>query len=562
VGTDVQIDIAAPDLGQVGQLATGLIPLPELPAEPFSVKTRLRIDKAGYEIEDLRATLANAVAAVDGRIGRTPGFFGTDLTIDSDGPNASLFTAVTGVTIPVAPFKLRGRFQRTDRGFHFDQFSVQLGDYRAYANGSLGEAPRWVGTDLELRASGPGLALFRELTGVHALPDEEFRIAGRFKGTPELFTADGLDFVVGDSDLRGSIDVDIRGKPAVTARMSSNKLNLAPYLPHLKGGSDGDAEQAAASETPKDGLVFSNEPLDFSPLRRADAEVDVTIGTLQLPAKVFRDVTIGARLADGRLEVHRFEMVGQREGRGSGTLVLEPVGNDYRVDMVLDLEALRLDLPDEDTVDPASEPPIDLDVRLEMLGSSPHAFAGSANGLVQVVIGRGVMDNEALDLVSADILLTLLSAFNPFAKEDAVTELQCGVALLSIEDGLASLEPMALQSDKMTMLGKGKIDLGTEKIDLQWVTKPRKGIGLSASMITNPYIKLGGTLSNPSVQLKGAEAVASTGVAVATLGLSLVAKGMLDRITAEKKVCKQALEEIGRKPDSPTRKANKKGKKN
>ena len=560
VGTDLHIDIAAPDLGKAGDLMTGFADLPELPAEPFSLSGRVSIDEAGFVLENIETTLANAATSIDGRIGRTPDFFGTDLTINSDGPNASLFTAVTGVTIPVAPFRVRGRFQRTDGGFHFDRFSVQLGDYRAYANGSLGEPPRWVGTDLELRASGPGLGLFRELMGVNALPDEEFRIAGHFKGTPELFTTEGLEIVIGGSDLTGSLAVDIRGKPAVTARMSSNNLNLTPYLPHLKGGSDGDAEQTAASETPKDGLVFSNEPLDFSPLRSADAEVDVTIGTLQLPAMVFRDVTIGARLADGRLEVHRLAMVGQREGRGSGTLVLEPVGNDYRVDMVLDLEALRLDLPDKDTVDTASEPPIDLNVRLEMLGSSPHAFAGSANGSVQVVIGKGVMDNDALDLVSADILLTLLNAFNPFAKEDAVTELQCGVAQVVFEDGFATLEPMALQSDKMTMLGKGKIDLSTEKLDLQWVTKPRKGIGLSASMITNPYIKLGGTLSNPSVQLKGVEAVASTGVAVATLGISLVAKGMLDRITAEKKVCEQALDEIGRRQDGRTKKTKKKGK--
>jgi hypothetical protein len=76
------------------------------------------------------------------------------------------------------------------------------------------------------------------------------------------------------------------------------------------------------------------------------------------------------------------------------------------------------------------------------------------------------------------------------------------------------------------------------------VTKPRKGIGISASMITNPYIKLGGTLADPSIELKPIEAVTSTGVAVATLGLSLVAKGMFDRITAERKVCTKVLEQI------------------
>jgi AsmA protein len=105
---------------------------------------------------------------------------------------------------------------------------------------------------------------------------------------------------------------------------------------------------------------------------------------------------------------------------------------------------------------------------------------------------------------------------------------------------------MALQSNKMTMLGHGRIDLGTEKLNLEWITKPRKGIGISASMITNPYIKLGGTLGKPAIELKPMQAVASTGAAVATLGISYVAKGMLDRVTAEKKVCKQALEEIAK----------------
>jgi len=98
----------------------------------------------------------------------------------------------------------------------------------------------------------------------------------------------------------------------------------------------------------------------------------------------------------------------------------------------------------------------------------------------------------------------------------------------------------------MTMLGSGRIDLETEKLNLDWVTKPRKGIGISASMITNPYIKLGGTLGHPTIELKPMQAIASTGAAIATLGISWVAKGMLDRATAEKKVCKKALEEIAK----------------
>jgi hypothetical protein len=110
---------------------------------------------------------------------------------------------------------------------------------------------------------------------------------------------------------------------------------------------------------------------------------------------------------------------------------------------------------------------------------------------------------------------------------------------------VARIEPMVARTDVMTLVGSGRIDFATEKIDFQWTAKPRKGVGLSASTITNPYIKLGGTLANPVVEVKPLEAVTSTGVAVATGGLSILGKGLLDRITAERKVCKQALRKAG-----------------
>jgi len=140
--------------------------------------------------------------------------------------------------------------------------------------------------------------------------------------------------------------------------------------------------------------------------------------------------------------------------------------------------------------------------------------------------------------------VTLLSALNPFAKDDAYTKLSCAVLAATFEDGLMTLKPAAIQTDKVTVLGDGTLNFKTEDLRLDWITKPRKGIGISASMFTNPYIRLGGTLSEPAIEMKPAEALATTGVAVVTMGISLVAKGMLDRITAEKKVCEQALKDL------------------
>ncbi len=72
--------------------------------------------------------------------------------------------------------------------------------------------------------------------------------------------------------------------------------------------------------------------------------------------------------------------------------------------------------------------------------------------------------------------------------------------------------------------------------------KPRKGIGLSASAVTNPYLKLGGTLSKPSISVKPLGAAAATAAAWTTGGLSFLAKGFWDRATSGNKICRQARE--------------------
>ncbi len=513
----------------------------------MTLTTHLRIDEAGYEIDGFRATLDQAVATVDGRVGAAVGFRGHQPHRQADGPNASLFSALTGVTVPVAPFKLSGRIERTDDVIFFDHVAIRLGGHSVDLHGSLGERPHLIGTDLDLHASGPGTGLIVDLTGFDKLPDKPFSVGGSFYGTPEKFTASNLEITLGESDLKGSLEVDIRGKPQVTARVSSNHLEIGKRpspAPDDKG--ERQPPQPANLQRGRRVGVLQRSRSISAGLQRADADVDITIGTLQMPVERFHDVELQARLIDGKLDVHRIAMIGSDGGYGSGNMVLEPVGDGYRANLNLDLNGVRFNLPGEDSSDAAIGPPIDFEVHMQTQGKSPHGFAGSSNGSIQIIAGRGVMDNRVLDLISADILLTLFNAFNPFAKENVATELECAVMLLTFDQGVATLEPMALQSNKMTMLGHGRVDLGTEKLNLNWITKPRKGIGISASMITNPYIKLGGTLSHPVVELKPMQAVASTGAAVATLGITWVAKGMLDRATAEKKVCTKALEEIAK----------------
>jgi hypothetical protein len=121
------------------------------------------------------------------------------------------------------------------------------------------------------------------------------------------------------------------------------------------------------------------------------------------------------------------------------------------------------------------------------------------------------------------------------------------VFLVDLEDGLATLEPLAVRTSKMTVVGHGEIAFATEKLDLSWAAKPRKGVGLSASAVTNPFVKLGGTLADPALDVKPIQSVTATGAAVATAGFSILARGLWDRATAERKVCAHALKEAERR---------------
>jgi hypothetical protein len=203
-------------------------------------------------------------------------------------------------------------------------------------------------------------------------------------------------------------------------------------------------------------------------------------------------------------------------------------------------------------------PPFDARIELTARGSTPHRLAAAANGTVMIRGAEGRMGNSALRFLGADILWTILETLNPFVREEPYTTLECLIVGMNVIDGKAYLDGVAARTEKMTIIGSGDVDLRNERIDLSWTAKTRKGIGISAGTFTNPYIKLGGTLARPRLGIEPVSAVTSTGVAVATAGLSFLAKGLWDRVTAELKVCDNALEDFSKRGEKRRESAAKK----
>jgi len=538
----IKASLTGGSFGDLGRLIgpSMALRLPEFPDEAYSASVGVSIDETGYHAPSFEFALGSAQVAASGTIGHWPDFNGSDIEISIDGPDASLINSVIDFDAPVAPFKLNGRISKDEVGLDFHRFDARLANYRVSLDGQLGRLPKLIGTSLTIDAEGPDLEPLRSLTDIDSLPSRAWRIAGRFEGNPQQFKTDGLVVRLGSSDVSGDLRIDLQKRPRATARLRSSRVDVSDMLPVRKETTDDTNEPP---DDAGDGLQISNEPWDLSLLDRADIDLDWTIGEARYFRNVDRQVELSLVLDHGRLEVDRFRGVGDIDGEIDGRASVIPVGDGHRFDTEFHVTGGMINLAGEGA-DPSQYTSTDLHINMSGTGRSLHQVMSTANGRAVLTVDSGVMEKGLIDLISADILVTVLEALNPFAKQDSQTNLNCAVIAATFSDGVMTMDPAAVQTDKVTVLGDGTIDFGTEDIRFDWITKPRKGVGLSASMFTNPYIRLGGTLTDPAIEMKPAEALATTSVAVATMGISLVAKGLLDRITAEKKVCEKAMKKV------------------
>ena len=116
------------------------------------------------------------------------------------------------------------------------------------------------------------------------------------------------------------------------------------------------------------------------------------------------------------------------------------------------------------------------------------------------------------------------------------------VILAAVEDGQLAGDPVLIvQSDKMKIVADAIVDLKTERLDADFNTVPQQGLGISLSNLINPYVKVSGTLANPALGFDPETALVEGSLAVATVGLSVLARNLTDRFLSAKDPCGKAI---------------------
>jgi uncharacterized protein involved in outer membrane biogenesis len=394
--------------------------------------------------------------------------------------------------------------------------------------------------DGTMRASGePGAAIRFGLAAeslaklAEALPAIPLQMSGNYAGSRARLVVKDLKGRVGESEFSARASMARRGTRRVEAEVSSPVFDLTPFLTVETKTKAKPAPKPAAKK-----FILGDEPLPLGPLKALDVKLHVAVGELKLGAGALKEVDGTLTAGGGKLALEA-RARGGVEGSLNGSVTLaQQGGGAAALELKLVASDLRAGFGVGEAIAPGETPPTGVEASVQAKGASARQMAASANGRVLVTLGPGKVKSGLVGLVGGDLMGELAGKLNPFAAKDPYTKLDCVVSRVDLVGGQATVSPVLMQSEKVTVVAQGKVDLHTEALALEFNTRPRKGIGISPGMFTNPFIEVAGTLASPRI----AVSATGTAAAAATGGMTVLAQGLWDRLRGEQDLCKPTLD--------------------
>ncbi len=340
-----------------------------------------------------------------------------------------------------------------------------------------------------------------------------------------------------DSELEGEINLELKETPKIRLQAQSEMIDVSPYF-SAEHDQFSDESTEPVTKAGDRAYVFQDTPIPTDSLQVLDFDIDIAIDRFVVRNNEFKDVKLKAIASDGTLDVVN-SFNGKKNGHYENKLTLVTQGESVDVTLNSQISDSKFALLSGGDIADDQVPVTNLKLNLKSAGHSPRGLASNLDGSVILTQGAGNVSNELIDRFSGDILAQLISALNPLAKEEKFTHWNCSLLALQFESGDGSLDGFLLQSDKLMVVGGGTVDLNDETLDIEFNTKPRTGVGISADMFVTPFVKLSGTLAQPSVGLNKKGALLSGGAAILTGGMSFLYTGVMDRATADADRCSE-----------------------
>ncbi len=405
--------------------------------------------------------------------------------------------------------------------------SGNMGEIEFTIKGDLREPLIGREIKIDLNFHSPQLTSLGEPFGIELSSHGPVEFSMTLTDSKKGYDLQNIHFQVDHSTVNGDLKVEpLKERWRMRGNIVASSIDLSDFMSSSK--------VSATNER-----LFSEEPLSLDWVRGIDGRLDVSIAHLLSDSVVMSEMSGRLEIDDGTLMIK--PLVGKiGDGMFDTTIEIDASAETVHANLDVSITGMSLgSLPKFSRGNHVSGGSTDVKLSIDGAGRSVAAIMASTNGMYAVNIDSATINNEAAGIVSSG-LVSMLSRLNPLSSVDSSTVLECASVRFPIVNGEATNETgIGVLTDKLSILGGGTIDLKTEQIDLGAKPKPREGLGINLSSLVD-FVRLGGSLSNPRVitDAKGtATAGLKIGAAFATAGLSILAEGMFDRLTADADVC-------------------------
>jgi hypothetical protein len=543
---DLNIEIEGP---RASELFTDVIAIPDGPT-PFKLALSLRGREEALELRAFTLETPGGLFNTQGIVALTPGWAGSQLTLEGSGSELNMILpAFPNYIPPEASWQLSAYVELTSPDhLLIRNGQLEVGSVELKLDGML-DAEDQTRTNLTFSASGDRVRDIGQI-GQIPWPDHPFEITADLEGTMNTLQINALEARWGDSDLTGGGSVFFTDRLFFEVQGRSNLLDIYD-LQHAVFGAPEDLE-------PEDDAhkMFSDAPIPMRLFAEFDALIDVQVDRFRGQRARLEDISLELKIEDGELILNR-AAYRDESGYFDAAGLLRPEGDNVYVELALAGEEVDFGLLTSEGQQQDSLPRYSLDVDIWGHGQTIAQLAAGLNGRLLVSSNGGQINNGLVEALGGDFLSNVLETLNPFVETEAFTQMDCLVLNAAINNGRLKMEPgFVMRTDRLNMFVYGNVDLEQERLDLSLATQARRGIGISASTITNPYFKIGGTLASPALELDPASAAIAASVATATAGLSILIRGVFERLLGTQNPCPNFLKYEQISPEKPDAMAN------
>ncbi len=421
-------------------------------------------------------------------------------------------------TMREQPFTLQGRLLSPNEtlggGANRLTVAARSGATHLDVSGTLPGPTQFEGSDLQVAVRGPSLSRLFDFLGI-AVPDTRayrLRSALTYRDEAWRFTRIGGHY--GESDLAGSMTIATpQDRLLLTADLKTGRLHMIDIAPFVGYQPDRIQAQGAAGLITREGgrpRLLPDAPLRIEAVRAFDAKVKYDVRIVVGKHIPISNIGLTLDLDHGRLALAPFTFV-MSGGHFAADIVIDargaPVKTDY--DIRLSPTPMGRLLARWGVEESGTTGTVRGRIQMQGMGETLRQSLATSNGRIAIVMPQGTMWARNIQLSELDVGVFIQKMFEKKLTEPV--EINCGLIAFTVRGGIASADPILIDTTKNVILGRGAFSFRDESLDLALRADGKKFSLFSGQ---SP-IGLGGYFAAPAIQPISPELLARTGAGVA-----------------------------------------------